>query len=876
MWGTAEIILNQDLLPSLAQPAEIRSRIVVQRTALDSNLTDRYDLSPMRRNATLIRLLPHVLFTAMGLSALADDWPHFLGPHGDTSIREEGIRTEFPDSGLPLLWERAVGGGYSGPAVVGDRVFVMDRIAEPYDPDKTEGNPNFIRAEIPGKERVRALHANTGKVLWEHVYDCPYSTVYLYAIGPRCTPTVDGERVYTLGAEGDLHCFQAASGEVLWQRSFKDDYGLEVPEWGCAAHPLVYKNLLVCIVGGDGSTVVAFDKHTGEERWRALSASKPGYCPPVIATIHSLDQLLVWHGDGVGSLEPSTGKEYWFAKVKPLYGMSIGAPRVHHDLIHVMGFKGVSAAMRVAPDNRSAEVLWGPDLRMGVAGVLNTAHLDEEGYLYSAGGRGEFQCVDIRTGERLWETSLPLQNARGERTGAWPSAFSFHHPSSGRTFLYNDHGELITAELSTQSYQEISRTTLIEPTHAVGGRMLVWSAPAFANQRIYVRNDQEIRCYDLSIKHSRVPLDAALMDAQEAFMDEGEALSTVFRLARGGETLYEHAVASGQAGDRSINEDTLFAIWSMTKPITSVAAMILHERGAFQLDDPVSDALPRLGKFRVESDSDDDKTKPLARPITYRHLLTHTSGIAGYDGSFDQEGTWKEVMELDDLDGLIELLATKPLKHQPGERYIYGLSTAVLGAAIEKLSKKPFDAFLRETIFDPLGMDDTKFHLTEEDRARFQPLFVRTEEGFRRGTPAEDELYYRPNSRLHLGGEGLVSTLADYGRFCQMLVDRGRTPDGQSILFERTLAIMLEDQLDGKPGFSESEQGYALGFGFHILKDAERHATAMPEGCYGWGGYHSTFFWIDPANNQYGLFLSRRYPFFDAAASRLEAAVYRH
>jgi CubicO group peptidase (beta-lactamase class C family)/outer membrane protein assembly factor BamB len=829
----------------------------------------------MRQNATGIRLLPHLLFTAIGLSALAGDWPHFLGPHGDTSVREEGIRTEFPDSGLPLLWKRAVGGGYSGPAVVEDRVFVMDRIAEPYDPGKTEGNPNFIRAEIPGKERVRALNAKTGKVIWEHAYDCPYSTVYLYAIGPRCTPTVDGERIYTLGAEGDLLCFQAASGVVLWQKSFKDAYGLEVPEWGCAAHPLVYKDLLVCIVGGNGSTVVAFDKHTGEERWRALSASRPGYCPPVIATIHGLEQLLIWHGDGVAALEPSTGKQHWFAKVKPLYGMSIGAPRVHNDLIHVMGYKGVSAAIRVAPDNRSAEVLWGPDLRIGVAGILNTAHLDEGGYLYSAGGRGRFQCVDIRTGERLWESPVPLQNASGERTGAWPSAFSFHHPPSGRTFLYNDHGELITCELSTQSYREISRTKLIEPTHRVGGRDLVWSAPAFANQRIYVRNDQEIRCYDLLRTHARVPHDAALMHVQQAFIDEGHALSTVFRLARGGETLYEHAVASDQEGDRSIRDDTLFAIWSMTKPITSVAAMILHERGAFQLDDPVSEVLPRLGTYRVESDADDEKTEPLARQITYRHLLTHTSGIAGYDGSFDQEGTWKEVMELDDLVGLIELLASKPLKHQPGERYTYGLSTAVLGAAIEKLTKKPFNEFLREAIFAPLGMNDTRFHLTKDDRPRFQPLFVKTDDGFRPGTPAEDELYYKPDSRLHLGGEGLVSTLADYGRFCQMLVDCGRTPDGQSVISEQTLSVMLEDQLGETPGFSESENGYALGFGFHIFKDAERDATGMPEGCYGWGGYHSTCFWIDPANSQYGLFMSRRYPFFGAATPRLQAAVYR-
>ena len=458
----------------------------------------------MNRTAKLNRLIPSLILATILFvdNMLAEDWPHFLGPHADTSVREEGIITEFPKSGLPLLWKNPIGGGYSGPAVVNGRVFVMDRIGEPYEPGKSTGNPNFIRAEIPGKERVKAFDSDTGKVIWEHTYDCPYSTVYLYAIGPRCSPTVDCDRVYTLGSEGDLKCFQAKSGKVLWQKSFKSDYALDVPEWGCAAHPLIYKDLLVCIVGGVEMTVVAFDKRTGEERWRALSASRPGYCPPVIAKIHGLEQLLVWHGDGVASLEPSTGKLHWYVEIKPLYGMSIGAPRVYNDLIHVMGFNGVSAAIRVAPDNRSAETLWGPNSRLGVAGVLNTAHLDQDGYLYSAGRRerGTFQCVDIRTGKPLWKTPTPLQNAKGDRTGAWPSAFSFHHPPSGRTFLYNDHGELITAKLSTKGYEEISRTSLIEPTHAVGGRMLVWSAPAFSNRRIYLRNDKEIRCYDLSEK----------------------------------------------------------------------------------------------------------------------------------------------------------------------------------------------------------------------------------------------------------------------------------------------------------------------------------------------------------------------------------------
>ncbi len=806
-------------------------------------------------------------------SLSGDDWPHFLGPYGDTSMHEENIQISFPDSGFPLLWKRTIGGGYSGPAVVDGRVFIMDRLAEPYRPGKVEGNPNFIRAEIPGQERVSCVDSVSGALIWEYVYDCPYTTVFPYAIGPRCTPTVVGRYVYTLGAEGNLFCFNASDGRVIWSKDFKTDYALDIPEWGCAAHPLAYKDLLICIVGGDGSTVVAFDQRTGEERWRALSSSKPGYCPPTKAKIHGVEQLLVWHGDALVSLDPSTGTRHWDAGIKPLYGMSIGAPRVHGDLVHVMGYNNVSAAIRVGKDHRTAEVIWGPEPRKGVAGVLNTAHLDEDGYLYSAGGRRDFYCVDIRTGARVWESPLPLLNRHGKRSTSWPSAFTFHHTPSNKTFIYNDHGELISADLTPAGYRELSRTQLIEPTHRVGGRILVWSAPAFAEGRVYVRNDQEMRCYDLSGQHTDAKLGAGLLDLQSEFIEQKEVLSHTFRWVRDGDTVYEHAMDSGREGDHSIHEQTLFPIWSMTKPITSVAAMILYERELLKLDAPVSEVLPKLAEFRVQKSPDTDETEPLKRPITYRDLLLHTSGIYGYDGSFDEEGTWKQVMELKDLEGLIDLLAGIPLKHQPGERYTYGLSTAVLGAAIEKLSGQSLGLFLKESIFDPLGMKDTKFYLTPEDRLRFQHLHVKTEDGFRPGTTAEDELYYAPESQLFLGGEGLVSTMNDFGRFCQMLVDQGRAPDGREILSKETLDLMLSDQLGEVSGFGASDEGYVLGFGFQILKEKRGNEVASV-GSFGWSGYHTTHFWIDPKEKQYGLFMTRLYPFNGDILTKIQKVIY--
>ena len=369
-----------------------------------------------------------------------------------------------------------------------------------------------------------------------------------------------------------------------------------------------------------------------------------------------------------------------------------------------------------------------------------------------------------------------------------------------------------------------------------------------------------------AISNWRSKLDDDVHSVQRALVSEKVCLSNVAMVSRRGTIVYRRAVESGHPGDWPISDDTLFPIWSMTKPITCVAAMILCERGKFELDDPVSEVIPQLAKLRVKTK--EGMTVPLKRQITYRDLFRHTSGIYGYDGSFHEEGTWKEVMELDSLAELIDLVEKEPIGHQPGERYTYGLSTAVLGRAVEVLSGKPLADFFDQEIFDPLGMKHTRFHLTAEDRKRFQPLFVKEGEGFRSGTAAEDELYYAPGSALSLGGEGLVSTMEDYGRFCQMLVDRGEAPGGKQIISGATLDLMLTDQLQG----IRSEDGNLMGLGFYILR--ESNEENVPAGIFGWGGYHTTHFWIDPKNELYGLFMTRLYPSPGATLTRFRKAVY--
>ena len=229
-----------------------------------------------------------------------------------TGVRQAFLR-EFPADGPKVLWRTPIAGGYAGPSVVGSRVFVTDYVTtgdQTPSPDK--------RNELEGTERVLCLDADNGKLLWKHEYDCSYNISY--PAGPRCTPTVDGDRVYTLGAEGDLRCLEVADGKLVWSKSFPRDFGAKTPIWGFAGHPLVDGDRLICIVGGPDALAVAFDKQTGEVIWKALDAEETGYSSPTnhrsrrSAAIVGLawDRLeLLESGNGRDLLVRAAGSQLW-------------------------------------------------------------------------------------------------------------------------------------------------------------------------------------------------------------------------------------------------------------------------------------------------------------------------------------------------------------------------------------------------------------------------------------------------------------------------------------------------------------------------------------------------------------------------------------
>ncbi len=426
----------------------------------------------------------------------SDDWPQWLGPQRDAVWRETGIIEKFPASGLKSRWRAPIGGGYSGPAVAKGRVYVMDRQLA-----KGANNPPnaFARGEIPGIERVLCLNDADGKILWQHEYDCAYTVSY--AAGPRVTPSVHDGKVYALGAEGNLVCLDAENGAALWSRDFKKDFAIKTPLWGFAGHPLVDGKKLICLAGGDGSVAVAFDKDTGKELWRALSAKEPGYAPPMIYEFAGKRQLILWHPEAVNSLDPDTGKVFWSYPLTPSVrsGMAIPSPRKAGDLLFLTSFYNGSLMLRIDSDQPS--LVWQSKKVSemdtdGLHSVMATP-LVENGYIYSPCSYGQFRCLKMETGERLWETFAPTSG----KSARWGNAFIVKN--GDRCFLFSETGDLIIAKLSPEKYEELSRAHLLDPVNHDPGRPVVWSHPAFANRCVYARNDQEVVSVSLAAEDGR-------------------------------------------------------------------------------------------------------------------------------------------------------------------------------------------------------------------------------------------------------------------------------------------------------------------------------------------------------------------------------------
>lgn len=433
---------------------------------------------PQRFNTAVQRASASLLLSMWLLApALAEDWPEWRGAGRRGNWNETGILDSFPSKGLTVAWRTPVRGGFAGPAVSSGRVFVTD-----FQPATGSA----------GVERVLCLDEKSGKILWTRTWDADYRGIS-YAIGPRATPTVDGDRVYVVGASGIFLCLNARTGEVIWRKNYVKDFGAEIPTWGIANAALIDGDRVIAIVGGrPDAKVMAFDKLTGKELWRSLATdSEQGYSQPLIVEAGGIRQLIVWDPTALASLDPATGKVYWQQPARINMGVTLSTPVFSGGRLLVSSFYNGSMLLELAGEK--ARMLWKGKSNSeidtdGLHTVVNTPVIAGD-YIYGICSYGQFRCLNVKTGERVWETmAVTREKAR------WASGFIVRH--GDRYFINNDRGELIMAALSPRGYQEISRTALIKPTTNPGNRRELgavnWSHPAYASRHVIARNDEEI------------------------------------------------------------------------------------------------------------------------------------------------------------------------------------------------------------------------------------------------------------------------------------------------------------------------------------------------------------------------------------------------
>jgi outer membrane protein assembly factor BamB len=410
----------------------------------------------------------------MGSVVSASEWPQFRGPNRDAVWNEHGLAKSFDTNGLKIRWRKPIGAGWSSPVIASGRVFVTD---------------SELRKPL-AKERVHCFDEGTGAVRWVFAYSVNYPEFSFnpeHGSGPTPTPIVEAGRIYTVGANGDVHCLDVKKGTVVWEKHLSKEY--QVAEMSCRPSPLIEGDLLILFTGAKpGASVMALDKKSGQEIWKSLD-DHVSNSSPIIINAGGKRQLIVWTDQSVTSLAPATGKVYWREAMVTSNNDSIPTPVVQKNRLLIGGLM-----MELDVRQPAASILW-PESRAASKRILsNTSTAILKGdYVYSAKSSGELVCLEAATGKQVWQAT----NVTTLKTGASINLT----PCGDDVYLFTDQGNLIQAQLTPAGYREISRARLVEPTTPFFGQNFAWTPPAYANRCVFARTDKEIVCASLSGKH---------------------------------------------------------------------------------------------------------------------------------------------------------------------------------------------------------------------------------------------------------------------------------------------------------------------------------------------------------------------------------------
>ena len=413
-----------------------------------------------------------------GRQLMGDDWPQWRGPTRDGVWRETGIVDKFSGPQLPIRWRVRIGSGYSGPTVAEGRVYVTDRQTDPRQ-----------------AERVHCFDWQTGHSVWSFTYDCSYED-------GRVRGRAAGQRLHRrwpclcLGDHGASALPRCRFGKLLWKKHPGIDYKIRLPIWGIAAAPLVDGELVIVQLGAEGACLVALDKKTGAERWRALD-DRASYSAPIIIRQAGRRVLVCWTGDNVVGLNPASGEVLWkYPYRQTRMVINVPTPVVSGDRLFLTSFFDGALMLKLRQDELRVEKLWqrkGTSERHTDAlhAMISTPTMEGD-YVYGVDSYGELRCLDARTGNRIWEDLTAVPKAR------WATIHIVRN--GGRRWLFNERGELVIGTFSPKGFHEISRAKLIEPTTEQLGQRggVCWSHPAYAYKHVFARNDRELVCASLA------------------------------------------------------------------------------------------------------------------------------------------------------------------------------------------------------------------------------------------------------------------------------------------------------------------------------------------------------------------------------------------
>lgn len=365
---------------------------------------------------------------------------------------------KWPEGGPPIVWESPIGAGYSGIAVVGQNVYTMDRPKEPAD-----------------HERVVCLDLTTGTQRWQHVYPAAYGKLD-YGKGPRTTPTVQAGRVYSIGAVGHVTCLDANDGRLIWKKDLVGEFKTNLATWGFSGSVVIHGDLAIVHAGAPGACYIAFDKATGDERWRG-GADPLGYGTPVLVKRNDHTQLIGWTPENIVSLDADTGRENWRHPYKVTYGVSIATPIVRDDIVLVCGYWEGSKAIKLGARPADSQLLW--EENKWLRGLMSQP-LYRDGHVYLLDKQHGLVCFKLQTGEMVWtdKNQLTPRDRNPQANLVWLG-------DTDRVIALNANGELILARLSPAGYEEHSRAKIIGET---------WAHPAFAANFVLARDDNRIVC----------------------------------------------------------------------------------------------------------------------------------------------------------------------------------------------------------------------------------------------------------------------------------------------------------------------------------------------------------------------------------------------